>query len=132
MGTTQDVKDRMPGLRFRLSSKRSSSTPTLSGTFHGNIELACEFTDKKLFDAAAEKLDGFKMFSELAEEMVDALGEELDNTAQTLLQAQQEIVVLKESCAEKDAEIERLRGLLQVIDVDLADAKGEAVFNDRD
>lgn len=132
MGTTQDVKDRIPGLQFRLSSKTNKSTPTMAGTFHGTIELACEFKDKKMFDAAAEKLDGFKMFGELSEEIVDALGEELDNTAQTLAQAQREIVELKAVVDARDAEITRLRGLLQVIEDDLEDSRGEAVCNDRD
>lgn len=130
MGTTKDVKDRLPGLQFRVESTIRSAK-TVAGTWHGTIVLRCEFRENAMFEAAIKKLDGFKVFTELAEEMVDALSEELDNTAQTLTEAQAEIEALKQEGVIKDAEIERLRGLLQSLEDDLNDP-GEAIFNDVD
>ena len=72
-----------------------------------------------MFDAAIKKLDGFKVFGELAEEMVDALSEELDNTDSGLKTALAENVNLTAIIAERDQEIERLRSLLQSIEVEL-------------
>lgn len=132
MGSTRDVKDRIPGLQFRLESKQSLPKKTASGTFHGFIHLACEYKDVKLFEAAAEKLNGFKVFSDLSEEIVDAISEELDNTDKDLKAALIENENLTATILEKNAEIARLNGLLQVIDRDLDDLQGEAVFNDRD
>lgn len=131
MGTTQDVKERLPGLQFRVE-KSIKGRHTFGGTQHGRVELLCEFRDPKLFEAAVEKLNGFKLFGELAEEIVDALGAELDSTVQTLAQVQQEVVELKQANVEKDAEIIRLRELLRSIEIDLDDARGESVFNDKD
>lgn len=118
MGTSQEVVEQLPGLQFRVESFQRGRE-TAAGTHHGTIQLHCEMKEWALFDEAVKKLNGFKMFSSLAEELTDALAEELNNTAQTLGEAQQEIEALRAEGAEKDAEIARLRGLLQDIEADL-------------
>lgn len=118
MGTTADVKKDMPGLQLRVEDATKAGK-TVAGTQHGIIKLRCEFTDPRMWDEAIKKLDGFKIFGELAEEIVDAIGAELDKTMETLDQAQARCVQLEELNAEKEAENVRLRGLLQSIENDL-------------
>ena len=131
MGASDEVIEKLPGLQFRVESS-AQGKPTVGGARHGQIHLRCEFTDEKMFEAAVAKLHNFKIFSTLTEELTDALCEALDSTEQTLTQAQEQIVELQHEVSEKDAEIARLRALLRSIEDDLNDAKGEAVFNDRD
>lgn len=131
MGTTDDVKKRLPGLQFRVK-KSTKAGKTVAGTQHGYIELRCEFTDVKMFEAAVNKLHGFKIFGELAEEIVDAIGEELDNTHKSLKQVEAEKTELQALNDKLEAENERLRGLLLTIETDLEDDKGESAMNDYD
>lgn len=128
MASTNDVKESLPGLQFRVESQARMSGGA-GGTQRGKITLICEFRDIKLYNAAVEKLNGFKMFSELAEELTDALGAELDNTDQQLKAALVANEGLVATIVEKDQEIARLRGLLKGID-DEIDGPGEAFFND--
>ncbi len=118
MGTTQDVKDRIPGLQFKVAAS-THGKKTVSGTRHGHIELRCEYTDVTLFNAAVDKLNGFKVFGSLSDEIVDALGAELDDTDDKLKQALDENRRLIAEGLKKDQEIERLRGLLQTIEAEL-------------
>ncbi len=120
MGTSGDVKEKLPGIQFRVASS-SAKAVRFQGKFTGRIELYCEFREPRMFDAAVEKLNGFKVFSELSEEITDALGAELDNTVQILTEVQQEVADLKQALEARDAEIARLRGLLQTIEDDLCD-----------
>jgi uncharacterized protein YicC (UPF0701 family) len=128
MANTNDVKERLPGLQFRVESNARMSAGA-SGLQRGKITLICEFKEIKLYNAAIEKLNGFKMFSELAEEITDALGAELDSTDQQLKDALANNEGLVAKNHELEEEISRLRGLLQGIDDEL-DSRGEAVFND--
>ena len=130
MATTADVKKSLPGIQFRVESS-TKGAKTLVGTQHGTIQLRCEFTEPELFDAAIQKLNGFKIFGELAQEIVDALGDELDNTDKDLKAALIENENLTADNLKKDREIERLRGLLQNLEDELNDP-GEATCNDRD
>lgn len=118
MGTTADVKKDMPGLQLRVEDATKAGK-TAAGTQHGIITLRCEFTDPRMWDEAIKKLNGFKIFGELAEEIVDALGAELDKTMETLEQAKARCTVLEAVNVEKEAENTRLRGLLQSIEDDL-------------
>lgn len=132
MGTTQDVKDRIPGLQFRLESQ-TYGKKTAGGTQHGHITLHCEYTDVTLFDTAASKLNGFKVFGSLSDEIVEAISAELDDTDSKLQKALDEGARLRLELGEKEAEISRLRGLLQSIERELddtIDGTGEALFND--
>lgn len=120
MATTQDVKERIPGLQFRVESSvrmRASA----DGKQRGQITLICEFEDVRLFDAAVDKLNGFKVFSELSEEVTDALGAALDSTDQQLQEALAANEALSSTIADKNREIERLRDLLAVIEDDIRD-----------
>lgn len=128
MATTNDVNGRLPGLQFRVESSNRVGA-AITGTQRGKIVLVCEFNDIKLFEAAAAKLNGFKLFSELAEEITDALGAELDSTDQQLRDALAENTRLAAEGAGKDLEIGRLRRLLASLDDEL-DGQGEAFFND--
>ncbi len=130
MGTTKDVKDRLPGLQFRVEAA-TQGKKTASGTQHGIITLRCEYRDVTLFEAAVEKLNGFKLFGELAQEIVDALGSELDETDSSRKAALREVERLTAEGKEKDAEITRLRALLDVIEVELGDPPA-AFFSDDD
>ena len=130
MATTHDVKESLPGLQFRVESSRRI-TVNVSGRQRGEIVLVCECKDVKMFNAAVEKLNGFKMFSELAEEITDALGAALDSTDQELKNVRKENERLVEVQHELEEEISRLRGLLGTIDDEL-DGQGEAFFNDRE
>lgn len=121
MGNTADVKAALPGIQFRVEDS-TKGAKTLAGTQHGIIKLRCEFTEPELWDAAIQKLDGFKVFGDIAGEIVDAIGEALDNTDKDLKAALIENENLTADNLEKDREIERLRGLLQQLEVELNDA----------
>lgn len=120
MGTQEDVKERLPGLQFRVEEARIEK-PTAVGTRHGRITLHCEYQDRGLFEAAVAKLNGFKVFCELAEELTDALGEELDNTVSELMAKNQELEELKKALALEQAETTRLRKLLATVELELED-----------
>ncbi len=118
MGTQADVKERLPGLQFRVEESRTEKK-TIDGRWHGRILLHCEYDDRALFEAAANKLNGFKIFCELAEELTDALGEELDNTVSELEAKTKELEEMKKQLELEQAETARLRGLLASIDREL-------------
>lgn len=118
MANTVDVKKSLPGIQFRVEDA-TKGAKTAAGTQHGIIKLRCEFTEPALWDAAIQKLDGFKIFSDIAGEIVDAIGEELDKTMETLSQAQARCAALELSNAEKDKENLRLRRLLLTVEVDI-------------
>lgn len=121
MATTSDVKKALPGIQFRVE-EATKGAKTLAGTQHGILRLRCEFTDSAVWEAAIQKLDGFKVFGDIAGEIVDAIGEALDNTDKDLRAALIENENLTIDNMEKDREIERLRGLLQQLEVELDNA----------
>lgn len=118
MGSSEDVKQRIPGLKFNVV-KHGYTGSLRPSVKRGEIHLGCEFTERDLFDRAVEKLDGFKMFSTVAEEFEAALSHELDSTNSELRQAQDRCRELEQELVSKDETIAQLRGVLAKLEADL-------------
>lgn len=117
MGAKEDVEKTLPGLRFTVRGSGKHATP--SGKIIGELVLRCEIIDPALWEPAIKKLDGLKIFSTSIEEVLDALGEELNNKEVSLSEEQEKNVELMKSNMALSAEVDRLRVLLSGIGVDL-------------
>jgi acyl transferase domain-containing protein len=117
MGSTTDVAEALPGLRFYgvVAELRANRVGTKTGT----ITMSCEVHDRKLWEMAVEKFEDFKVFSSTTEEMLTALGDALDATDGELHMARQNEQKALASVQEKEARIKELEGILAVIGVDL-------------
>ena len=110
---SKQVADRLPGLRFRLVEATRQSKAT------GIVTLRCEIYDLDLWERAKNHFDGYKIFTSPTEEIIGALGNELDDTAELLRQEQQATQLLRQELQEKDETIAKLQGVLARIGVNL-------------
>lgn len=110
-------EEKLPGIQFSVKDALLGGSGT--GVRYGRIELFCVVHDAKLFDMAVEKLDGYRIFSSTAEEVMDALSMEL-NTVEERLKAHKRLErMLRLQLEEKDAEIAKLKGFFTELEVDL-------------
>lgn len=110
---SRQVEDKLPGLRFRLieATRQSKST--------GIVTLRCEIYDRDLWERAKGHLDGYKVFTSPTEEIIGALGNELDDTANALRDANRVIELQKEELKKRDETIAKLQAVLAQIGVNL-------------
>lgn len=118
MATSDEVAAKLPGLQFSVTGTRRFAAPA-SGMHSGEITLRCEVTDVGLFDAAVAKLDGYKMFSSCTEEIITALGMELDSLTTTLQQAHLLERALRREIAGKDKELKEMQRFLADLEQEL-------------
>ncbi len=119
MGTSNDVKKKLPGLAFRVDGWGVGGK-TRNGTFIGTITLRCEYKDQVLFDEARRVLDGFKV-GVLSTEMTDALCAELDVTVAEKAAVETELVRLNAALEAEQAEVARLRALFATLEHELGE-----------
>jgi hypothetical protein len=102
-----ETKEKLPGIQFAVKDALLGGSGT--GIRYGRIELFCTVHDATLFDLAVEKLDGYRIFSSTAEEVMDALNMEL-NTIEEQLKAHKRLERrLRLQLEEKDTELANLR-----------------------
>lgn len=117
MSTSDEVTAQLPGLQFSVKNVQRSLTAT--GACSGLITLRCTVSDQALFEAAVRKLDGYKVFSSCTEEIITALGMELDSTVSDLQRAQLLEKALRRELAKKDDELTKMQDFLAQLEREL-------------
>lgn len=113
----EDVVAELPGLQFKV--KESTLGGSGTGVRYGHILLYCTVRDPKLFQMASEKLDGYRIFSSTAEEVMDALTSELSSVEDRLQAAKRQERRLLAQLAEKEEELVKLRAFFSTLEADL-------------
>jgi hypothetical protein len=104
----EDGVEELPGLQFTVKDATLGGSGT--GVRHGHILLRCTVLDPKLFHMAAAKLDGYRIFSSTAEEVMDALTAELSSVEDRLQAAKRQERRLLAQIADKDEQIAKMQG----------------------
>jgi hypothetical protein len=109
----KEVEDQLPGVRFRVEKWERLRKS-------GYITLRCEVNDPALFEACVEKLNGLKLFTgDLVEEVLGAMGNALTDKESELQAKEEETQRLREEMGIKDAWIEKVRGNLHKLGLEL-------------
>jgi hypothetical protein len=117
MATADEVTAELPGLHF--SVRATQRYASLNGVHSGTILLHCTVSAEELFEAAVEKLDGYRMFSSCTEEIITALGMELDSLTGTLKRSQLLEAALRREIDKKDKEIDKMKEFLAQLEREL-------------
>lgn len=119
MANTTEVEKRIPGLRFQVVSSEVMARSTSTFNRVGYVKLRCEFSDRQLWELALDRFKDLKIFSGTTEELLGALGDELNSTDAQLKQARaRESALLKELEKQRE-EVAKLRSTLAEIGVQL-------------
>jgi septal ring factor EnvC (AmiA/AmiB activator) len=113
----EDGVEELPGLQFTVKDATLGGSGT--GVRHGHILLRCTVRDPKLFHMAAAKLDGYRIFSSTAEEVMDALTAELSSVEDRLQAAKRQERRLLAQIADKDEQIAKMQGFFSTLEADL-------------
>lgn len=114
---TEDTVKELPGLQFKVKEATLGGSGT--GVRHGHILLYCDIRDTTLFELAAKKLDGYRIFSSTAEEIMDALTAELSSVEDKMQAAKRQERRLLLQLAEKEEELAKLRAFFSDLEADL-------------
>lgn len=111
------AEEELPNLQ--LSVREAVTKQNSQGQYVGTMVLVCVTKSREMFDSAVTHLDGYKMYGSSTEEMIDALARELSETEEASKSLSIQNKLLSRKVKEKDAEIERLHGLLAIVGRDL-------------
>lgn len=117
MADNDNVSEALPSLQFTV--KEAALLGTGTGVRYGILVLRCTVRDIPLWEAAVEKMDGYKVFSSTSEEIMDALGMELTETRGVASSLRRMIYRQKNELEDKEQELQKMREFFREIETDL-------------